>query len=132
MTHQAVARILIVAEDGDLQSLYGAILESDNYSIHKSTYTSLEFTLDPVPDLIVLHYDFDFHKKILDLLENVHRIYPKTSRPLLLIVAPKDWSDLSLIVLVDEYRISPVAPDYFRKTVEDLLQKKRSNRACAM
>jgi hypothetical protein len=89
MTHQAAARILIVAEDADLLSLYGAILESDNHYIHKSTYTSL-------------------------------------------VVAPKDWSDLSLIVLVDEYRISPVAPDYFRKTVEDLLQKKRSNRACAM
>ncbi len=93
MEHQRTARILIVAQDALLQSVYGAILESNNYVLHSSTYTSPQLTFDPVPDLIVLHYTIDFHGMILDLLEEVHRVYDEASRPLLLIVAPKDWAD---------------------------------------
>jgi DNA-binding response OmpR family regulator len=117
------ARILIITNDDVTKALYSSVLEY--YRLDVSNFEeALQQVVRFVPHLVILDFDDDFQAKILRFLNQLHQSYDDHTRPLVLLIVPKDWFDQSLEILVDKYLASPVAPAHLLETLKNLLDRK--------
>ncbi len=124
-------KLLILASDDDIKSLYKAILRSDHYhlTIH-SHDDELSDMLSKDCSVIILHFESSMLQKITVLTRILAQHQMNQESPKILLVGSKGWLDhlpRELVALADDIMAFPFTPEALLQAVNKLNSKNERN-----